>query len=48
VNYFIFSSEVISGDNVWTSLAPGDIMGVDWRMRVTRSHVERKALPVVA
>ncbi len=48
VNHLIFSSEVIKGDNVWTALATGDIMGVDWRMRVARSHVERKALPVVA
>jgi glutamine amidotransferase len=46
VNHLVFSSEVIRGDNVWTELAPGDIVGVDWRMRLTRGHVTRRALPV--
>lgn len=46
VNHLVFSSEVIRGDNVWNELEPGDIVGVDWRMRITRSHLERRALPV--
>ncbi|MBM4358232.1 MAG: class II glutamine amidotransferase [Deltaproteobacteria bacterium] len=46
VNHLVFSSEVIRGDNVWTELAQDDIVGVDWRMRLTRGHVSRRALPV--
>ena len=46
VNHLVFSSEVIRGDNVWTELSLGDIVGVDWRMRLTRSNVERRHLPV--
>lgn len=48
VNHLIFSSEVIKGDNVWEELKTGDIVGVDWRMRVARDHVDRTVLPVVA
>ncbi len=48
INHLIFSSEVIHGDNVWSALADGDIIGVDWRMRLTRAHLTRKALPLAA
>ena len=46
INHLIFSSEVIDGENVWTEMTRGDIIGVDWRMRVSRGHVERRLLPV--
>jgi predicted glutamine amidotransferase len=45
INHLLFSSEVIDGDNVWNPLERGDIVGVDWRMRVQRSHVDRRHLP---
>lgn len=46
VNHLVFSSEVIHGDNVFTSLAAGDVIGVDWRMRLYRGHTEHRSLPV--
>jgi glutamine amidotransferase len=46
INHLIFSSEVIDGDNIWQELSPGDIIGVDWRMRIMRGHLSRRALPV--
>jgi glutamine amidotransferase len=39
INHLLFSSEVIDGDNVWTELAEGDLVGVDWRMRLLRARV---------
>lgn len=48
VNHFILSSEPLSGENVWEALADGDVIGVDWRMRVHRSRIDRVALPTVA
>lgn len=47
INHMVFSSEVIQGDNVWTELSNGDILGVDWRMRLTRAHVDKRALPLI-
>jgi glutamine amidotransferase len=46
VNHFIVSSEPLQGDNVWLPLEPGDIVGVDRRMHVTKTHLDRVALPV--
>jgi glutamine amidotransferase len=46
INHLIFSSEVIEGDNVWQQMEQGDILGVDWRMRLTRAHLDRTRLPV--
>jgi len=48
INHLLFSSEVIDGDNVWHELSPGDIVGVDWRMHISRNHVDRRVLPVAA
>lgn len=45
VNHFILSSEPLQGWNVWEPLSRGDIVAVDGRMKVTRTHVERVALP---
>ena len=46
VNHFIVSSEPLQGENVWLPLEPGDIVGVDRRMQVSRSHLDRPALPI--
>lgn len=36
VNHLIISSERLSGENIWMEMKPGEIIGVDWRMRVIR------------
>jgi glutamine amidotransferase len=46
VNHFIVSSEPLQGENVWLPLEEGDIVGVDWRMRVARSKLGRVELPL--
>ena len=48
VNHLVFSSEPMEGENVWTEMEPGEVIGVDWRMRLTKSHLERRRLQVVA
>lgn len=48
VNHFIVSSEPLQGENVWLPLAPGDIVGVDRRMQISRTHLDRAALPVAS
>ncbi len=48
VNHCILSSEPLKGENVWESLEPGDIIGVDAGMHLYRSSSERVPLPVVA
>lgn len=47
VNHFILSSEPLQGDNVWEELRDGDVVGVDHRMRVLFSSLERTALRVL-
>jgi len=39
VNHLIFSSEALHGTNVWDSMREGEIVGVDWRMRLQKSAV---------
>ncbi len=34
VNHLLVSSEPLQGDNVWTALAPHEVVGVDWRMQL--------------
>jgi glutamine amidotransferase len=46
VNHFIVSSEPLQGENVWLPLEAGDIVGVDSRMHVTKTHLDRVGLPV--
>jgi glutamine amidotransferase len=48
VNHLILSSEPLSGENIWEPLEQGDVVGVDWRMRVTRTRLDRRQLPVVS
>jgi glutamine amidotransferase len=38
VNHMIFSSEELSGENVWQAMEPGQIIGVDRKMRLFDSH----------
>ncbi|HYQ17708.1 MAG TPA: class II glutamine amidotransferase [Polyangiaceae bacterium] len=46
VNHFIVSSEPLQGENVWLPLEPGDIVGVDRKMQIARSHLDRNPLPL--
>lgn len=48
VNHFIVSSEPLQGENVWVELEEGDVVGVDWRMRIAKSKLGRVALPLAA
>jgi glutamine amidotransferase len=41
INHLIVSSERLQGSNVWEVLAPGDILGVDARMRAVRARCDR-------
>jgi glutamine amidotransferase len=41
VNHLLLSSEPIQGENVWHALEPGEMVGVDWRMRLLREHVDQ-------
>lgn len=34
VNHLLLSSEPLLGENVWNEMKPGDLIGVDWRMRL--------------
>ncbi len=46
VNHLILSSEPLQGENVWLELEEGDVIGIDWRMRVHKTRLDRVALPV--
>ncbi len=47
VNHLIISSEPLQGDNVWEELQDGDVVGVDHRMRVLFSALDRHSLRVL-
>jgi glutamine amidotransferase len=47
VNHLILSSEPLRGENVWHELQPGEMVGVDWRMRLMRSHLDRHPLQML-
>jgi len=42
VNHLIFSSETIQGENIWLPLEPGELIGVDWRMKLVRTGGHRR------
>lgn len=44
VNHLIFSSQPLSGENVWHPMSEGDVVGVDARMRIYDSAVGRRSL----
>jgi glutamine amidotransferase len=48
VNHLIFSSEPIEGENIWHEMERDEVVGVDWRMRLARFHLNKKKLEVVA
>lgn len=37
VKHLVVSSEPLQGHNVWTAMAPYEIIGVDWRMQLSRT-----------
>lgn len=39
VNHLLVASEPVQGENVWLEMEPGEMVGVDWRMRVARGRV---------
>jgi glutamine amidotransferase len=39
VNHLVLSSEPLLGQNIWTEMSDGDIVGVDWRMRLYRGEL---------
>ena len=41
VNHLIFSSETIRGENIWLPLEAGELIGVDWRMKLLRTSGHR-------
>ncbi len=48
INHLVLSSEVLDGENVWTALERGDLVGTDWRMRIERRSGDPRRLAVVA
>lgn len=48
VNHLIFTSEPLQGENVWNEMEPGEMVGVDWRMKMERQVVGRRQLKVLA
>lgn len=40
VKHLLVSSEPLQGDNVWTRLAPNELVGVDWRMQMMRTSIQ--------
>ncbi len=40
VNHLILSSEPLGGENVWQALEPGDMIGVDWRMKLAQRKLQ--------
>ena len=48
VNHLIFSSEPLQGENVWNEMKPGEMIGVDWRMRMAHQQSAERKLAVVS
>ena len=40
VNHLIVTSEALQGENVWTKMEPGEIVGVDWKMQFRKFEGE--------
>ena len=36
INHLIFTSEPLSGENIWLDMNPYDVVGVDWKMKLTK------------
>ena len=41
VNHLVFSSERIEGENIWMPMESGEMIGVDWRMKLQRTSGHR-------
>lgn len=39
VNHLVLTSEPLHGENVWDALGEGELVGVDWRMRLMRRKI---------
>ncbi len=48
VNHLIFTSEPLQGENVWIPMEEGEIVAVDWRMRLHRSTDDKRRLSILA
>jgi glutamine amidotransferase len=48
VNHLIFSSEPLQGENIWEELEDGEVIGVDWRMRISKTRLDRVPLKVLS
>ncbi|AYF45546.1 glutamine amidotransferase domain protein [Halobacteriovorax sp. BALOs_7] len=40
VNHLIFSSEPLSGDNIWIDLGPKEILGIDYKMKIFKKTLD--------
>ncbi len=47
VNHLVLSSEPLQGENVWIEMKEGEIIGVDWRMRLHHACLEHVGLRIV-
>jgi len=47
VNHLVLSSEPLHGENVWIPLKNGEIVGVDRRMQLVRTDLDRQNLKVI-
>lgn len=45
VNHLIFSSQPLSGENIWQPMSEGETVGVDARMRLSDSSGVRRSTP---
>lgn len=36
INHLIITSEPLSGENIWLEMKPYDVVGVDWKMKLTK------------
>lgn len=48
VNHLLVSSEPLLGENIWTEMADGEVVGVDARMRLMRSTDGKRRLSIAA
>ena len=46
--HLIFTSEPLQGENVWIPMEEGEIVAVDWRMRLHRSTDDKRRLSILA
>ena len=42
INHLIFSSEPLSGENIWIKMEPGEVIGVDEKMNMYDKNLKIK------